>query len=96
MTLAQMQLMYGLITDALTNLAQGGEAMDRLTEVFTARGGAAAVNALLAAHPESADEINAFTALVADATPVVIMLKAGLMKPASAERAVLMERRGDA
>jgi hypothetical protein len=96
MTLTQMRLMYGLITDALTALAQGGEAMDRLTEVYTARGGNGAVAALLAANPEAADEINEFAALVADVTPIVTMLKAGLMKPASAERAVLMERRGDA
>lgn len=96
MNLQQMRLMQSLITDAITQLAQGGEAMDRLTEVYTARGGATTVNALLAAHPESAEEINAFVSLVADVTPVVTMLKSGLMKPASAERAVLMERRGDA
>lgn len=96
MTLAQLRLMYGLISDAITQLAQGGEAMDRMTEVFVARGGSAAVNALLTAHPEAADEINEFAALVADVTPVVVMLQSGLMAPASAERAVLMERRGDA
>ena len=96
MTLEQMRLMYGLITDALTQLAQGGEGMARMTEVYTARGGNAAVNDLLVAHPEVEDEINAFAALVADVTPVVVMLQNGLMKPASAERAVLMERRGDA
>lgn len=96
MTLEQMRLMQGLITDAITQLAQGGEGMARLTEIYTARGGNTAVTALLAAHPEQADEINRFAALVADVTPVVVMLQNGLMKPASAERAVLMERRGDA
>lgn len=95
MNLAQMRLMFGLITDALTQLAQGGEAMERLTEVFTARGGANAVDALLAENPEAAEEINAFSVLVADVTPIVTMLRNGLMKPASAERSVLMERRGD-
>lgn len=96
MNLQQMRLMQSLITDAITQLAQGGEAMDRLTEVYTARGGNAAVQQLLADNPEAADEINQFSALVADVTPIVTMLKSGLMKPASAERAVLMERRGDA
>lgn len=96
MNLAQMRLMNGQITDALTQLVQGGEAMDRLTEVYTARGGNGAVSALLTAHPEAADEINAFAALVADVTPIVVMLQGGLMEPGSAERAVLMERRGDA
>lgn len=96
MTLSQLRLMHGLITDALTQLAQGGEAMGRLTEVYTARGGNSAVNALLAAHPEAADEINAFSELVADVTPIVVMLQGGLMKSGSTERRVLMERRGDA
>lgn len=96
MTLVQMRLMNELIIDALTQLAQGGESMDRLTEVYTARGGNNAITALLAAHPEAADEINAFTALVADVTPIVTMLQTGLMELASAERAVLMKRRGDA
>ena len=66
MTIEQMRLMYGLITDALTQLAQGGEAMNRLTEVFVARGGNDAVADLLAAYPDNADEINNFAALVAD------------------------------
>lgn len=96
MSLAQMRLLNGLIIDALTQLVQGGEAMDRLTEVYTARGGAASITELLADHPEAAGEIGEFQELVADVTPIVTMLKNGLMKPASAERAVLMERRGDA
>lgn len=96
MTLEQMRLMASLITDALTQLAQGGEAIDRLTEVYAARGGAAAVTQLLTDNPAAADEIERFQALIADVTPVVVMLQNGLMLEGSTERAVLMERRGDA
>lgn len=95
MTLAQMRQMQALIIDALTQIVQGGERMDRLTEVFVARGGNAAIDQLLIDYPESVWEIEQFQSLVADITPIVVMLQNGLMKEGSAERSVLMERRGD-
>lgn len=95
MTLAQMRLMQGLITDAITKLAQGGEEMDRLTEAFVARGGTGAIGELRADNPDQADEIDQFAALVADVTPIVEILQSGLMAHNSAARAILMERRGD-
>ena len=96
MTLEQMRFMYGLISDALTKLVQGGEEMDRLTEVFVARGGNATIAQLKADYPENVDEIQDFQDLVTDVTPIVAMLQGGLMKENGPERAVLMQRRGDA
>lgn len=96
MTIEQMRFMFSLISEALTKLVQGGEDMDRLTEVFLARGGVEAVNQLLVDNPDFAAEIQDFQELISNVTPIVVMLNNGLMKINSPERSVLMEHRSDA
>lgn len=96
MTLEQLRETKAHTIDAVTDLVRGATKLILEAEVYGARGGADAVAALLAANPEEADEINEFADLVADVGPIVLMLEAGLMLEGSAERATLMERRGDA
>lgn len=96
MTLEQLRLFESLLIGGVTQLAQGAEILTRQLEVYNARGGNAAINALKTEHPNDVDEIERIQALLADAGPLVTAVNSGLMADGGDLRERLMRLRGDA